>query len=77
MKVYNELVEFFAAGTTAQKIASFKASKETQMRVRILLESQKNGTATASDLDELDDFLKLEHIMRLTKARAKQYVNVS
>jgi hypothetical protein len=66
---------FFAAGTTAQKIANFKALEETQRRVRVLLEVQKNETATPSELEELDDFLRLEHIMRLTKARAKQYAN--
>ena len=75
MKIYDELVDFFAAGTTSQKIANFKASEETQLRVKALLDAQKNETATSEELEELEDFLRLEHIIRLTKVRAKRYLN--
>lgn len=73
MKIYDEIVEFLAAGATSKEIVEFKASDETRERVRALLSAQKNGTATTEELEELEDFLRLEHIMRLTKARAKMY----
>jgi hypothetical protein len=73
MKVYDEIIDFLAAGTTPQTLVSFKASPETQQRVRDLLKAQKEETATQSQLEELDDYLRLEHIMRLTKARARRY----
>ncbi len=75
MRIYDDIIDFLAAGTTPKKIIEFKASAETQLRVRELLNAQKNQTATETELNELEDFLRLEHIMRLTKARAKKYAN--
>ena len=73
MKAYEEIVEFLASGTTPRGISLFKASESTKLRVRELLHLEKEGIATASEKTELDDYLRLEHLMRLTKARAKKY----
>ena len=73
MKVYNEIIGFLAGGTTTQTLVGFGASAETQSRVRELLRTQKDNTATQSQLEELNDYLRLEHIMRLAKARAHKY----
>jgi hypothetical protein len=73
MKAYEEIVEFLASGTTPRGISLFKASESTKLRVRELLHLEKEGVATTSEKTELDDYLRLEHLMRLTKARAKKY----
>ena len=73
MKIYDEIIDFLAGGTTPQTLVNFKASAETQLRVRELLGVQKDNTATKSQLEELDDYLRLEHIMRLAKARARKH----
>ena len=72
MKAYEEIVDFLASGTTPRGISLFKASESTKQRVRELLHLEKEGVATASEKTELDDYLRLEHLMRLTKARAKE-----
>jgi hypothetical protein len=73
MKAYEEIIDFFASGTTPSGISLFKASESTKQRVRELLRLEKQGIATSAEKTELDDFLRLEHLMRLTKARAKKY----
>lgn len=73
MKAYEEIVDFLASGTTPRGISLFKASESTKLRVRELLHLEKEGVATSSEKTELDDYLRLEHLMRLTKARAKKY----
>ncbi len=73
MKAYEEIIDFLASGTTPRGISLFKASESTKLRVRELLHLEKEGVATSSEKTELDDYLRLEHLMRLTKARAKKY----
>jgi hypothetical protein len=73
MKAYEEIVDFLASGTTPSGISLFKASESTKQRVRELLHLEKQGIATSAEKTELDDYLRLEHLMRLTKARAKKY----
>ena len=73
MKAYEEIINFLASGTTPRGLVLFKASPETKERVRELLQAEKLGVATASEKLELDDYLRLEHLMRLTKARARKY----
>ena len=74
MKAYDEIVDFLAAGTTSDGLLLFRPSKESALRVSELLQLEKNGGITSAEKVELDDYLHLEHLMRLTKARARKYV---
>ena len=73
MKAYDEIVDFLASGTTSQRLILFQPSEETKSRVRELLNLEKTQNITSQEKEELDSFLQLEHLMRLTKARARQY----
>jgi len=72
IRVYNEIVEFIAAGTTPQGVASFTASAETKKRVADLLMREKSDGLSPEDASELDHYMKIEHLMRLAKARAQK-----
>ncbi|MEK7675470.1 MAG: hypothetical protein AAB676_06525 [Verrucomicrobiota bacterium] len=72
MNTYEEVIDFIASGPSPSEIASFRASEEVNRRVALLIEREKAGTLTAEEKSELDHYLELEHIMRLTKARARQ-----
>ncbi len=74
-KVYDEIIEFIAAGTTPQSIIDFKLSDAAKDRLEDLVYRAKTEALTGSDQQELDYFLALEHIMRLAKAKAHQYIN--
>ena len=41
-------------------------------RVADLIYREKLGTLQAGELDELNHFMELEHIMRMAKARARK-----
>lgn len=75
MRAYEEIVEFIASGTTPSNIASFRPSKETKKRVADLIEREKTSVISPDDESELNHYLQLEHLMRLTKARARQYLS--
>ncbi|MEH2410602.1 hypothetical protein [Nostoc sp.] len=74
-KVYDEIIEFIAAGTTPQSVIDFQLSDATKERLEDLVYRTKTEGLTGSDQRELDHFLTLEHIMTLAKAKAYQYVN--
>ncbi len=74
-KVYDEIIEFIAAGTTPQSVVDFKLSDAAQERLEDLVYQHKMGELKPQDKEELDNFLRLEHIMRLVKARAYKYID--
>ena len=71
-RVYEEIIDFIAGGPTSEDVASWKASPEVRDRVADLLMRQKSSELAADEVEELNHFLELEHIMRLAKARARE-----
>ncbi len=74
-KVYDEIIDFIAAGTTPQSVTNFKLSAAAQERLEDLVYRHQTGELTPEEKKELNHFLTLEHIMRLAKARAYKYIN--
>ncbi len=74
-KIYEEIIDLFARGTTSSEVLAFRPSEKTQERVRELLKRNKSGELTAEEMSELERFGELEHLMQLVKARAHLYVD--
>jgi hypothetical protein len=72
IKVYDEIIELIASGTTPQSIIDFHLSDTTQNRLEDLIYNSKNNQLTQDKKQELDSYLMLEHIMTLAKAKAHQ-----
>ncbi len=72
---YHELVNFLAAGSTPQGLIDFRPSEATRTKVAELVHRQKWSVLSAEGSAELDDYLQLEHILRLAKARARQLLS--
>jgi len=72
-RVYEEIVEFIAGGSTPDDVAEFSPSELARERVNELLEAKKTQTISSEELGELNHYLELEHLMRLARARARQH----
>ena len=70
--VYEEFVDVLAAGATPQGVIDFRPSDATKARVADLIRRQKTTPLTADETAELNQYLQIEHLMRLAKARARQ-----
>lgn len=70
-RAYDEIVDFIAAGTTPESVARFEPSRETKDYVADLIHKEKTSELTPEEASDLDHYLKLEHLMRLAKARAR------
>lgn len=73
-KVYDEIIDFIATGTTPQSVIDFKLSAVAQERLEDIVYRHETGKLTPDEKRELDHFLTLEHIMTLAKARAYTYI---
>ncbi|HLO86033.1 MAG TPA: hypothetical protein VK203_13645 [Nostocaceae cyanobacterium] len=73
-KVYDEFIDFIAAGTTPQSMIDFHLSETAQERLEDLIYGAKNNELTQEEKQELDYFLMLEHIITLAKAKAYMHI---
>jgi hypothetical protein len=73
-RAYEEIIDFIAAGTTPESLINFQPSEVVKERVADLIFREKNESLSDAEKTELDQYLMLEHLLRLAKARAHQYV---
>jgi hypothetical protein len=70
MNVSDEILDFLVGQIPAQSLADFKASEQARQRVWALIAKEKEYGLLPEEKVELDDYLKLEHLVVLAKAKA-------
>ena len=70
---YFEIIDFIASNNP-EAVIQFRPSPEAQQRLADLVEREKDGGLSAEEKAELDHFMELEHIMRMAKAKARQFL---
>jgi hypothetical protein len=73
-RVYEEIIDFIAGGTSPSDVAAFVPSAAARDSVAALLERQKTDSLSVEEKAEFAHYLEVEHIMRLAKARARQHL---
>ena len=71
VRVYEEIIDFIAAGTTPSGVVAFQPSEKAKAHVAELIEREKTTGLSSEESTELGYDLQLEHLMRLAKARAR------
>ena len=74
VRAYEEVIEFIAAGTKPSSLIAFQPSDTVKERVADLIHREKTTRLSPDEKSELEHYMQLEHLMRLAKARARQYV---
>jgi hypothetical protein len=72
-KVYDEVIEFIAS-SSPQNVIAFRPTEEAKARVADLIHREKTEGLPENENFELDQYLQIEHLMRLAKARAHLYL---
>lgn len=72
-KVYDEIVDLFARGSSPADVLQFRPSPAAQEKARYLLDRNKSGDLTEDEAAELEQWGQLEHLVQLVKARARRY----
>ena len=73
-RAYEEVIHSIASGTSPRTVADYHPSQEARDRVADLVAPEKTGELSAVETAELETALRLEHIMRLPGARARQHL---
>jgi hypothetical protein len=69
--VYDEFIDLIARGGGAQSVLTFHPSERVQEYAYDLLTRKKNGTLNEREAYELEQFVQLEHLVRMAKIRAR------
>jgi hypothetical protein len=64
-----EVADFLARGPSADEIANYRISEQTQERVRKLMDKNEEGTLSPDEATELDEITMLDHLFTLVRAR--------
>jgi predicted transcriptional regulator len=70
VSAYDEFAEFIASPPTLEDVAHFRLSDELEARVNELLMANRTRAMTAEEQTELDEYVRVEHLMRMAKIRA-------
>jgi len=73
-KAYEEVVDFIAAGSSPASVAAFRPSAAARERVSALISQEKTVGLNAAERTEMEHYFQVEHLMRLAKARARQFL---
>ncbi|MDQ7025160.1 MAG: hypothetical protein Q9P01_08190 [Anaerolineae bacterium] len=73
----DEVLDFLVSTPTPQQIVKFHASEAAQLRLRYLLEANRNGTLTPEERAELDEAERLNHFIMMLKIRAHKAMKQS
>ena len=61
----------FIAHMDPEKVLELQADEEMQERLDFLIDREKNAVLSPEEKEELDKYILLERLIRLTKAKAQ------
>ena len=70
INAYQEIVDFMAARPSLEEMANFRFSEAVEAQINELLAGQRSRRLTDTEAAVLDEFDKLEHMMRMVKLTA-------
>ncbi len=72
-QVYRYILDFLASQPTPEQIAAFRPTPEMQNRLKYLLNRNSEGKITPAELQELNEYEQIEHLIVLLKAGNLNY----
>jgi hypothetical protein len=67
----DEILEFVLGRPTLQEIIAYKVPDELDQRLHYLLDLNSHDNLQLDERAELDEFLRIGHILRMLKAKAR------
>ena len=74
MNAYADFIDFTVEGMTPEQIIAYQPSDKTQRRVDELIRALKDDSILTPGRAELNHHVELDHIVRMAKVKARQYV---
>ena len=74
---YDEFIQFMTSSPSLGEIAEYRLSEEAEERIEYLLDQNGEGLLTPEERVELEDFQRVEHMMREAKLIALEKLAAS
>jgi hypothetical protein len=74
-RAFDEIVDFITSIPQPQQVLTFKPSDFAQKRLENLLEKKRNEQLNEEEVHEIEQFLMMEHLMRIAKSKARKSIN--
>jgi hypothetical protein len=71
VQLVDSLVNLLTSSPKPEDVLAYKVPTNLQERASLLLEKNRAGALTEAEKEELDQFVFIEHIFRMAKARAR------
>ncbi len=65
------VTDFLASAPSLEEIAAYRLPDPLQARAHLLLEKNRDETLTDPERAEMADFIEIDHLMTLVKAKAR------
>ena len=72
--VYRYVLDFLVSNPSPDVIAQFGPTSEMQERVQVLLEKNRAGQLTPRETAELDEYVRIDHLITMLKARVLPFL---
>ena len=73
-RAFDEIIDFITSIPKPEQVLAYKPSNLAQSRLAELLDKKQNIALNESELHELEQFLMIEHVMRMAKIKARKQV---
>jgi hypothetical protein len=73
-RAFDEIVDFITSAPRPEQILAFQPSEKSVKRLEKLVQKNQEGDLEEQEKHELQQFMLIEHLMRLAKARARQRI---
>ena len=69
-EVYRYILQFLASNPSPEDIRAFRPAPQMQERISELLEKNRSNRLTPAESAELDEYERIEHVIRMLKIRS-------
>ncbi|MBU1821798.1 MAG: hypothetical protein KKG00_09860 [Bacteroidetes bacterium] len=69
---FDEVIDFITSLPKPEQVLAYQPSASSVERLEVLLEKKRNGQLSDEETHELDQYLMIEHMMRIARKKAKK-----
>ncbi len=73
-QIYQNILEFLVGNPSPEEMLAFSPTPQMVARVNLLLEQNRQGKLAERETRELDEYVKINHLITMMKARAIPYL---
>lgn len=73
-EIYQYILEFMISQPSAEEVMQFGPTDAMQARASALLEKNRNGALSNAESSELDEYMRINHLITMLKAQALPYL---